>query len=241
VKIADFGFAKKVTGENCLKTLCGTAQYVAPEILDLKCDGYDQRADVWSLGIVTYVLLGGYAPFDGPLEGLAGAIMLGEFEFHEDGWKNISPAAKDMITSMLQVRPERRVTAGEALSCKWMEVEEESLTLKDLSGAQRKLRLEMPVTEKIKTAVRAVRTSDMYIFNPSYMSSVSHGVSFFRLAQIITPKKWMCLAGVAENVAKKGTVSIQQARIPCDFYFGLYSHDFTPSLIRQGHSSCNNR
>ena len=49
VKIAHFGFAKKVTGENCLKTLCETAhRYVAPEIIDLKCDGYDQRSDVWS-------------------------------------------------------------------------------------------------------------------------------------------------------------------------------------------------
>lgn len=169
MKIADFGFAKKVTGENCLKTLCGTAQYVAPEILDLKCDGYDQRADVWSLGIVTYVLLGGYAPFEGgPLEELASAIMLGEFEFHEDYWKNISPAAKDLITSMLQVRPERRITAGEALSCKWMEVEEESLTLQDLSSTQRKMRSSLPSTGKVKTPARAVRTIDGCILNPWY-------------------------------------------------------------------------
>jgi serine/threonine protein kinase len=160
VKIADFGFAKKVTGENCLKTLCGTAQYVAPEILDMKCDGYDQRADVWSLGIVTYVLLGGYAPFDGgPLEKLANDVMRGEFEFHEDYWSDISPAAKDLITSMLQVRPERRITAGEALSCKWMEVEEESLTLKDLSCTQKKLRANIPPVEKVKTTVHAVRWS----------------------------------------------------------------------------------
>jgi serine/threonine protein kinase len=198
VKIADFGFAKKVTGENCLKTLCGTAQYVAPEILDLKCDGYDQRADVWSLGIVTYVLLGGYAPFDGPLEDLADIVMLGKFEFHEDYWSDISPAAKDLITSMLQVRPERRITAGEALSCKWMEVEEESLTLKDLSTTQTKLRLKIPSTEKVKAAVNAVCTIDVCIFKPLHMvSSLSHVVSLsscridYHTEQVDVPR-WCC-------------------------------------------------
>ena len=158
MKVADFGFAKKVTGENCLKTLCGTAQY-APEIIDPNCDGYDQRADVWSLGIVTYVLLGGYAPFDRPLEELAGAVMLGNFEFHEDYLSNISPAAKDLITSMLQVRPERRITAGEALSCRWMEVDEESLMLTDLSSTQQKLGEKMPIAGKMKTAFHAVRSN----------------------------------------------------------------------------------
>jgi serine/threonine protein kinase len=159
VKISDFGFAKKVTGENSLKTLCGTPQYVAPEILDPKCDGYDQRADVWSLGVLTYVLLGGYAPFDGPLERLADVIMKGKFEFHEDYWGDVSPAAKDLITSMLQVRPEQRTTAGAALSCKWMEAEEELLTMKDLSSTQMKLRMNMPPppTEKVKAISHAVR------------------------------------------------------------------------------------
>jgi serine/threonine protein kinase len=179
VKIADFGFAKKVTGENCLKTLCGTAQYVAPEILDLKCDGYDQRADVWSLGIVAYVLLGGYAPFDGPLEELAHDVLLGEFEFHEEYWSCISPAAKDLISSMLQVRPERRITAGEALSCKWMEVDEESLSLMDLSRTQKKLRERVPPAErKVKAAVHAVRrTKEMCVFSiNSNLLSSSHDV-----------------------------------------------------------------
>jgi calcium/calmodulin-dependent protein kinase I len=148
-----------VTGENCLKTLCGTAQYVAPEILDIKYHGYDQRADVWSLGVVTYVLLGGYAPFDGPLEELAADIMMGSFEFHEDYWSDVSPAATDMITSMLQVRPERRVTAGEALSCKWMELDDESLTLKDLSGTQKKIGENIHPVEKVKAAVHAVSSN----------------------------------------------------------------------------------
>jgi serine/threonine protein kinase len=58
IKIADFGFAKRAPKPFCLRTLCGTAQYVAPEVLDLQSGGYDWRADMWSVGIVIYILLG---------------------------------------------------------------------------------------------------------------------------------------------------------------------------------------
>ena len=63
IKLADFGFAKKVTGDLSLSTLCGTAQYVAPEILDFQVEGYDERCDMWSVGVVTYILLGKFLRF----------------------------------------------------------------------------------------------------------------------------------------------------------------------------------
>jgi calcium/calmodulin-dependent protein kinase I len=157
VKLADFGFAKKVTAKNCLQTLCGTAQYVAPEILDSNVDGYDHRADMWSVGVVTFVLLGGYAPFDGPLEQLANTIIRGDYEFHVNSWSNISLQAKDMISAMLQVNPDRRMTADGALGCSWMEMEDGSLILSDLSSVQEQLRKTLPPTDKVKTAVQAVR------------------------------------------------------------------------------------
>jgi len=61
VKIADFGFAKRVTAPNCLSTQCGTPGYVAPEILE--GHSYDTKADMWSIGVILYILLGGYPPF----------------------------------------------------------------------------------------------------------------------------------------------------------------------------------
>lgn len=140
IKIADFGFAKRVNKTNCLRTLCGTAQYVAPEVLDLHSPGYDQRADMWSVGVVTYILLGGYAPFDGPVHELANVICKGEYEFHEKYWGDISEAAKTMIRNLLQVDPEKRYSAELALQCPWMIVEEESLTVKDLSSTQAALK-----------------------------------------------------------------------------------------------------
>ena len=80
-----------------------------------------------------YLLLGGYVPFDGPLERITGEILKGEYEFHEEYWSSISASAKEMIRSLLQVKPDNRVTAQQALTCSWMLVQDESLILKDLS------------------------------------------------------------------------------------------------------------
>jgi len=140
IKIADFGFAKKVPRPNCLRTLCGTAQYVAPEVLELKDTGYDTRADMWSVGVVVYILLGGYAPFEGPVDLLAQAIISGEYEFHPKYWDEISADAKDMISNLLQIDPEIRLTADDALQCTYMMLEDEQLNTKDLSSAQRALK-----------------------------------------------------------------------------------------------------
>jgi len=136
IKLADFGFAKRVVSDLSLSTLCGTAQYVAPEILDFQIDGYDERCDMWSVGVVTYILLGGYAPFEGEPDELAQFIIRGEYEFHDRYWADISESAKDMIHNMLQVDPDVRLTAIEALSCKWMGLSPEELAGRDLGGAQ---------------------------------------------------------------------------------------------------------
>lgn len=155
IKIADFGFAKKVTKKKCLSTLCGTPAYVAPEVLDLNSKGYDERADMWSVGVVIFVLLGGYPPFKGPTDQLAGKIMKGEYEFHEDYWSHVSEVAKELVSKLLQVRPDQRITAEEALQNEWMVAEKESLSVKDLSLAQHEIEKSLP-PEKLNGPVKAV-------------------------------------------------------------------------------------
>jgi calcium/calmodulin-dependent protein kinase I len=82
VKIADFGFAKKVYEKNSLTTQCGTPGYVAPEILE--GTPYDERADMWSVGVILYILLGGYPPFiESTQRDLFRKIRKGDYEFHE--------------------------------------------------------------------------------------------------------------------------------------------------------------
>jgi len=119
IKIADFGFAKKVTSEQCLLTQCGTPGYVAPEILHGV--PYGTKSDMWSLGVITYILLGGYPPFiEQNQRELFKKIKKGQYEFHPEYWGSISPEAKDLISRLLTVDPNRRITASDALRTSWV-------------------------------------------------------------------------------------------------------------------------
>jgi serine/threonine protein kinase len=163
VRVANFGFAKKVMKENSLQTLCGTANYVAPEILNKACQGYDQRCDIWSLGVFTYVLLGGYPPFEGVHDNLADEIMRGQYVFDEEYWSEISDSAKRMISRMLLVDPKERISLSKALACKWMETEEERLVLRDLSTAQNTIRRNQKPVAKVKAAVNAILARNKFL------------------------------------------------------------------------------
>ena len=91
---------------------------------------------MWSVGVVTYILLGGYAPFEGPPDELAQFIIRGDYEFHDKYWADISESAKDMITNMLQVDPELRLTSEDALCCEWMGLDASALASRDLGAAR---------------------------------------------------------------------------------------------------------
>jgi len=163
-----------------LSTLCGTAAYVAPEVLDLKAQGYDERADMWSVGVVVYILLGGYAPFEGPIDELAVTILKGKYEFHDEYWSHISSEAKDLIASLLQVNPKKRRSAEEALQSDWMTAEEETLTVNDLSIAQNQIKKALPV-EKLRGAVKAIiATNKITSLGESFTCSLVGGPSLKR-------------------------------------------------------------
>ncbi len=73
---------------------------------------------MWSVGVIMYTLLGGYAPFEGPNMNLD--ICDGYYCFHDQYWSNVSQQAKDMISSILRMDPSHRITAREALECDWL-------------------------------------------------------------------------------------------------------------------------
>lgn len=119
VKIADFGFAIRGAQKSALTTQCGTPGYVAPEILQNQ--PYDKAVDMWSIGVITYILLGGYPPFhDDNQKALFKKIKKGEFEFHEEYWENVSAEAKDFISSLIKVNPRERLTVDGAHSHPWL-------------------------------------------------------------------------------------------------------------------------
>lgn len=131
VKIADFGFAKKVYEQCSLTTQCGTPGYVAPEILE--GTPYDERADMWSVGVILYILLGGYPPFiENTQRDLFRKIRRGEYEFHEEYWGTVSTEAKELISSLLTVKASKRLDAVQALENSWITGDDASLAKKGL-------------------------------------------------------------------------------------------------------------
>lgn len=116
--------------------MCGTPNYMAPEVYDLPPNGYDFRCDMWSVGVVVYCLLGGYLPFEGDIRQLKKRVLSGRYKFHTEYWRNVSTPAKEMIARMLQVNPDDRMSAEKALRCEWMGLDEDQLTTNDLSATQ---------------------------------------------------------------------------------------------------------
>ncbi|XP_070273456.1 ribosomal protein S6 kinase alpha-2 isoform X1 [Myotis yumanensis] len=135
IRICDFGFAKQLRAENgLLMTPCYTANFVAPEVL--KRQGYDAACDIWSLGILLYTMLAGFTPFangpdDTPEEILA-RIGSGKYALSGGNWDSVSEAAKDVVSQMLHVDPQQRLTALQVLKHPWV-VNREHLPQSQLS------------------------------------------------------------------------------------------------------------
>jgi calcium/calmodulin-dependent protein kinase I len=147
IKIADFGLAKLLDDETIMmKTACGTPGYVAPEILESK--PYSCKVDMWSLGVILYILLCGFPPFyDDNNAKLFAQIKSGRFHYPKDYWHNVSDDAKDLINKLLVVDPALRLDAKGVLNHKWIKgtASEEALTgAKDeLKKFQAKKRLKL--------------------------------------------------------------------------------------------------
>lgn len=112
---------------------------MAPEIL--KNIPHDESVDMWSVGVIIYVLLVGYPPFlkDTHAE-LFQQIRSGDWKFFEKDWKDISEEAQELISGLLVVDPEQRWTADEALRCAWIQQPEADLSTNDLSESLDMLR-----------------------------------------------------------------------------------------------------
>ena len=113
IKVIDFGLSQAC---DRLKTKVGTAYYVSPEILS---GNYTQLCDIWSAGVILYILLSGDPPFNGPNDNyIYTKISQMKFTFPENKWKNISNDAKDLICHML-VPESERYTAEQVLAHPW--------------------------------------------------------------------------------------------------------------------------
>ena len=156
VKVADFGFAKNMSDAPTpagLVTRCGTPAYVAPELVN--GTPYGKAVDMWGCGVILYLLLGGYQPFQGKEHRhIFAKIRAADFVFHEKYWDPISVEAKQLITRMLAIDPKLRVTADDALNSSWMAISDlnESLSSTNLDSTIAGLR-KFNAKRKLKAAM----------------------------------------------------------------------------------------
>uniref|UniRef100_A0A2C9M6Z5 Protein kinase domain-containing protein n=1 Tax=Biomphalaria glabrata TaxID=6526 RepID=A0A2C9M6Z5_BIOGL len=119
LKICDFGLSTIVSNKVSLVTLCGTPGYCAPEVL--KGNNYGKSCDMWSVGVIAYILLCGYEPFHSDNEPqMFKKILKGDYSFDSPWWDEISNNAKDLVRKLLVVDPAKRLTASAALKHVWV-------------------------------------------------------------------------------------------------------------------------
>jgi len=127
LKLIDFGFSKVCEKSAKLDISCGTISYVAPEVLS---KSYTSKCDLWSLGVIVFVLLSGYMPFSGRSdEDILKAIRHGKYSMKSRCWSKVSDKARDFVQRLLVVWPESRMSAEEALEHPWIVERHRELTL----------------------------------------------------------------------------------------------------------------
>lgn len=114
----DFGLSAFFREDQVFHEIVGSAYYVAPEVLRRS---YGKESDVWSCGVILYILLSGVPPFWATTEnGIFDAVLKGEYDLTADPWGSISERAKDLISKMLVQDPKKRFTPDQVLSHDWL-------------------------------------------------------------------------------------------------------------------------
>jgi calcium-dependent protein kinase len=117
IKVIDFGMSRIFNNKQAMFDKVGTAYYISPEVLD---GFYDEKCDIWSAGVILYILLCGYPPFNGNDDDeIFESIKKRKFVFPDAEWANISKEAKDLINKMLS-DPLTRLTAEQVLGHPWL-------------------------------------------------------------------------------------------------------------------------
>ena len=127
IKVIDFGGSSLLPPEKQLEKKTGTSLYVAPEVLDQR---YNEKCDVWSCGVIMYMLLAGFPPFNGrSVQEILANVCKAKISFKHSAFRSTSQRAKNLIRRMLTKNPADRISSEEALHDDWIE-RHHSLTLR---------------------------------------------------------------------------------------------------------------
>ena len=119
VTIIDFGTSGIFEPNKKMSQKFGTPYYIAPEVLK---KSYDHKCDLWSVGVILYILLAGYPPFNGQSDTqIIQAVLAGDYTLDEPEWDDVSEEAKDLVTKLLKYDPSERISALEAINHPWIQ------------------------------------------------------------------------------------------------------------------------
>ncbi|CAK6957661.1 death-associated protein kinase 3 [Scomber scombrus] len=173
IKLIDFGIAHQIKAGNEFKNIFGTPEFVAPEIVNYEPLGLE--ADMWSIGVITYILLSGASPFLGETkqETLTN-ISAVNYDFDEEYFSNTSELAKDFIRRLLVKDPKKRMTIDDSLEHPWIKV------IKRRNVRQEE-RDHKPERRRLKTT----RLKEYTIKSHSSMPPNNTYVNFERFSQVL--------------------------------------------------------
>ncbi|KAA8523676.1 hypothetical protein F0562_010099 [Nyssa sinensis] len=124
LKATDFGLSVFIEEGKVYRDIVGSAYYVAPEVLRRR---YGKEIDIWSAGVMLYILLSGVPPFWAETEkGIFDAILKGDIDFESQPWPSISNSAKDLVQKMLTQDPKKRITSAQVLEHPWIKEDGEA-------------------------------------------------------------------------------------------------------------------
>ena len=152
LKIIDFGTSNVFDPSKKMSKRFGTPYYIAPEVIEKH---YDYKCDIWSCGVILYILFCGYPPFNSPDKGeIIKKVKAGKYSMSGPEWDIVSEEAKDLITHILEYNPKIRYDAKEVLNHTWFQkysTEQEFLTpqMDMVFGKMKELRTEQKLQEAV--------------------------------------------------------------------------------------------
>ena len=155
-------------------------------MLETFSPAYDVKCDVWSVGCLLFLLLGGYLPFDDEDDDIVFDLTRdGQFEFRPEFWNSVTAGAKELVTRMLIVNPKKRISASSALKSEWVVRGDETLEERQLNV--KKLKNLIEGKRKMRAAIQTVRWVERF-----FSSSVSCDYPASRriLIPFVFPRFW---------------------------------------------------
>ncbi|TSM68901.1 Myosin light chain kinase, smooth muscle [Bagarius yarrelli] len=161
IKLIDFGLARRLENAGSLKVLFGTPEFVAPEVINYEAISY--TTDMWSIGVICYILVSGLSPFmgDNETETLSN-VTSATWDFEDEAFDEISDEAKDFISNLLKKDMKVRLTCEQCFQHPWLKQDTKNMEAKKLSKERMKKYILRRRWQKTGHAVRAIgRLSSM--------------------------------------------------------------------------------